>query len=102
MHSPLKTMLGKIGNRYHTYCIVYKMHAMATNYGDVGHSVARYDLHVEDPEATCMDNDIESISGSDATVALGGLEVEGNPDELLPSSQTKLTTLTQGINELFQ
>ena len=36
-----------------------------------------------------MDNDNEGISGSDATVALGGLEAEGSPDELFPSDQAK-------------
>ena len=29
-----------------------------------------------------MDNDNDSISGSDATVALGGVEAEGNPDRM--------------------
>ena len=72
-HPPLKTMLGKIGNRYQSYCTVYN--AMATHRGGAGHPIAKnIDLHVEDPEATGMDNENDSISGSDATVALGGLE----------------------------
>ena len=37
-----------------------------------------------------------------ATVALGRLQAEGNPYELLPSNQAKLSTLTQEINELHQ
>ena len=78
------------------------MHIMATHHRGAGHPIARDNLHAEDPEATGMDNDNDSISGSDATVALGGLVVEGNPDELLPSNQAKLTALTQEINELFQ
>ena len=49
-----------------------------------------------------MDNDNNSITGSDATVALGGLEAEGNPNELLPSNQAKLTVVTWEINELCQ
>ena len=47
----------------------------------------RHDLHVEDTESTGIDNDNESISGSDTTVALTGLEAEGNPDELIPSTR---------------
>ena len=49
-----------------------------------------------------MDNPNESISGSDPTVALGGLEAEGNPNVLLPTNQAKLTALTWEINELHQ
>ena len=76
------------------------MHAMATLHRGTGDRDV--DLHIEDPEATGMDNDNEGISGSDTTVALGGLEAEGNPDELLPSNQAKLTALTREINELHQ
>ena len=46
------------------------MHAMATHHGGAGHPIDRdINLHVEDPEATGIDN--ESISGSDTIVALG-------------------------------
>ena len=57
-------------------------------------------LHIEDPEATSMGNDNDSISCPNATVALHGLEAEGDPDELLPSNQAKLTALIWEINEL--
>ena len=93
-------MLDKTGNSYQAYSIVYKMLAMVTHHRGTGHPVARDDLHVEDPEATGMDYDNESISGLVATVTLGGLEAEGNPNELLPSNQAKLTALTWEINEL--
>ena len=43
---------------------------MAIYHGGTGHPIARHDLHVEDPEATGMDNDNDSTSGSDATVCL--------------------------------
>ena len=69
---------------------------MVTHQGGTGHPMDRdINLHIEDPEATDMDNDNDSISGSDATVALGELEVESNPNELLPSNHAKLTALTQ-------
>ena len=103
MCSPLKTMLGKIRNRHQTYCTVHKTHALATHQGGTGHPIDRdINLHVKDPEATGIDNDNESTSGSDTTVALGGLEVEGNTDELLPNNQAKLTAFTREINQLCQ
>ena len=75
---------------------------MATNHEDAGHPVARDDLHVEDPESRGMDNDNDSISGSDATVALGGLEAEDNAGELLPGNEAKLMALMREINDLCQ
>ena len=103
MCSSLKAMLGKIGNRYRTYCTVYKMHAMATHHRGAGCFINRnINLPVEDAEATGIDNDNESISGLVTTVALGGMEAEGNCDECIPSNQAKLTALTREINELCQ
>ena len=62
------------------------MHAMATHHRVAGCPIdSNINLHVEDPEATSMDNDNDSISGLDATVALGGLEAECNPDEFFPA-----------------
>ena len=72
---------------------------MATHHRGAGHPIARGNLHIEDPEATGMDNDNDCISGLDATVALGGLEAEGNTNELLPRNQAKLTSLTREIND---
>ena len=63
------------------------MHAMATCHGGTGHPIDRdINLHIEDVETTGMDNDNESISGLDTTVALGGPEAEGNTDELTKPS----------------
>ena len=67
MHSPLKTVLGKIENRYQTYYTVSKTHAMSTHHGGAGHPVARDNLHTE---ATGIDNDNDSISGLDDTLPL--------------------------------
>ena len=82
------------------------MYAKTTHPGGkgAGHHEARdVDLHIEDPVATGMDNNNDSISGSDATVALGiGLEAEGHPNEFLPSNWTKLTALVQEISKLHQ
>ena len=62
---------------------------MATHHRVTGCPIDRdIDLHVEDAEGISMglNNDNENTSGSDTTVALGGLEAEGHPDELIPSS----------------
>ena len=75
---------------------------MATHHRGAGHPVARDNLHIEDLEATGMDFDNDSISGSDAIIALVGLEAEYNADELLPSNQAKLTTCMGEINDLCQ
>ena len=67
MHSPLKTVLEKIGDRYQAYCTMYKMHTMATCHRGTGHPVDRdIDLHIEDAEGinTGLDNDNERTSGS--------------------------------------
>ena len=63
---------------------------------------ARDNLHIEVPETTGMDNGNDSINGLDATVALGGLEVEDNTNELLPSNQATLTALPKEIIDLHQ
>ena len=75
---------------------------MAICHRGAGHPIARDDLHIEEAEATGIDNDKGSISVSDATVALGGLEEEGNPSELLLSNQAKLTALTWEMNKVCQ
>ena len=73
MHSPLKTVLGKIGDRYQTYWIVYKMQTMATHHRGAGCPIDRdTNLHIEDAETTGLENDNEIISGLDTTIALGG------------------------------
>ena len=102
MCSPLKTIHGKIWNRYQTHCTVYKTHAMPIHHGDTRHPVARNDPHIEDQEITGLDSDNDRISGLDATVALGGLETEDKTNELLPSNQAKLMALMREINELCQ
>ena len=79
------------------------MHTMATHHRGAGCPIARViDLHVEDTETKGLDNDNESISSSDTTIALGGPEAEGHPNELILSKQAKLTALMRDINDLHQ
>ena len=103
MHATLKTVLGKIGDRYQSHCTVHKTHTMATCHRGAGCLIDRdINLHVEDAETTGLENDNKSISGSDTTVALEGPEAEGHPNELIPRNQAKLTALTREIDDLHQ
>ena len=79
------------------------MHAMATYHRGAGCPLDRdINLHIEDTEGinTGPDNDNESISGSDTTIAFGGSEADGHPSKLIPSNQTMLTALMRERNDL--
>ena len=105
MHSPFKAMLGKLGNGYQIYCTTYKKHAMATHHRGTGCPVdSDINLHIDNVEGinTGLANDNEITSGLDTTVAMGGPEAEGHPDELTPSNQAKLMALMREINDLCQ
>ena len=101
MQSPLKTVLGNIRDRYQAYCTAYKMHAMATCHGGTGCPSDRgINIHAEDPEPTDIGN--ESTHSSNATVALGGPEAEGHPENPVYNNHDKLTALMREINDLGQ
>ena len=105
MHSPHKTVLGKIRDRYQAYTTTYKTHAMATCHRGARHPVDRdINLHIEDMEGinTGPDNNNDSTSGSDTTIAFGGSEAGGHPSEFIPSNQGTLTALTREILNLHQ
>ena len=61
-------------------------------------------LYIDDTEGinTRPDNDNESTSCSDTTIALGASETDGHPDELIPSNQARLTALMREINDLHE
>ena len=100
-HSPLKTLLGKFGDRYQAYCTTYKMDAMATCHGGAGCPLDRgMATHAEDPEHADIDN--ESTHRSNATVALGWLEAEGHPRDPVYNNYDTLTALTREIYDLHQ
>ena len=74
------------------------MHAMATHHGGAGHPLdTGMDIHAEDPKHADIDN--ESTHSSDATVALGGPEAEGHPEDPVYSNCNKLTALMKEIND---
>ena len=65
---------------------------MATCHGGAGCPLDRgINLNAEDPESTDIDN--ESTHSSDATVALGGPEAEGHPEDPVYSNHNKLMAL---------
>ena len=74
---------------------------MTTCHGGAGHLLDRGINHnTEDPEPSDIDN--ESAHSLDATVALGGLEAEGYPEDPVYSNHDILTALTREINDLHQ
>ena len=101
LHSPLKTILGKIGDQYQAYCTRYKMHAMATHHRGTGCPLARgLNILTEDPEHADINNG--STHRSDATVALGGLDAVGHPEDPVYNNQDRLTSLMREISDLYQ
>ena len=90
--SPLKTVLGKIRDRYQAYCTKYEAHAMATHNRGTGCALDRgMDILTEDPEHTDINDG--STHSSDATVALGGPEAVGHPKDPVYGNQDKLIAL---------
>ena len=76
---------------------------MATHDRGAGSPIDRdINLHVEDAEPTCIENNNDSTSGSDVTIAFGGPEMEGQPNECIHSNHDKLTALIREINDLHQ
>ena len=74
---------------------------MATHHGDAGHPLDRsLDILTEDPGHADIDN--YSSHSLEATVALGGPEAAGHPEDLAYNNQDRLTALMREINDLHQ
>ena len=58
LHSPLKTVVGKIGDTYQACCNTYKTHAMATHHGGLRQPLDR-DINVTRGAQESTDTDIE-------------------------------------------
>ena len=100
-HSLLKTVLRKIGDQYQACCTTYKTHTMATHHGGTGHPLnGSLDILAEDPEYADINN--ESTHSSEATVALGGPESVGHPEDPAYDNQDRLTALMKEINDLHK
>ena len=96
-----KTILRKIGDLYQAYCTTNKTHAMVTHHGGAGCPLDRgLDILTEDPEHTDINND--STHSLEATVALGGPDAVGHPEDPVYDNQDRLTALMREINDLHQ
>ena len=56
--SPLKPVLGKLGDTYQAYCNTYKTHAMATYHGGSGQPLGRV-TNTPTKEHPVVDTDVE-------------------------------------------
>ena len=73
---------------------------MATHHGGAGHPLDRgLDILTEDPEHGDIN---DSTLSSDVTVALGGPEAVGHPEDPVYDNQDKLTALLREIKDLHQ
>ena len=88
-------------DKYQADCTTYKTHTMDTHHGGAGHPLERdINLNTVDPEPADINN--ESTHSLDTTVALGGPEVEGHPEDPVYSNHDKLMALIREINDLLQ
>ena len=101
VHSPLNTMVWKIGDRYQPYCTTYKTHTMTTCHGGAEHTCEDRDLnsHIEDARNIDMDpdHDNQSTNSSDTTIVFRGSEADGHLSDLLPNSQVDLNILAREV-----
>ena len=57
-HSPLKTVLGRIGDTYQVYCNTYKTHTMASHHGGSGQPLDR-DTDTTREEQPVVNTDVD-------------------------------------------
>ena len=88
--SPLKTVLGKIGDTYQVYCHMYKTHAMATHHGGSG----QY-----------LDRDINAHETTDTEIEHGQEFHHINTNDFEDSetnNPARLTAITRELDDLCQ
>ena len=83
-HSPLKTVLNKLGDSYQAYANTYKTHAMATHHGGAGQPLDR------DPNLPEQGTDIPSDH----------LEDMDNFENVEHENHTTLKVLTRSLDDL--
>ena len=94
LHSPLKAVLGRIGDTYQAYCNTYKIHIMATHHGGSGQSLDR-DTNMTREEQPVVDTDVE-------------VQQDFHPEdtaqfELLENNNpARLTAITRELDDLHQ
>ena len=92
--SPLKTVFGKIGDTYQTYCNTYKTHAMATHHEGSGNPLDR-DVAMTRDDQIVVDTDV------DVTQDFHSVETD-HFEDLEYNNPMKLTALTREVDDLCQ
>ena len=93
-HSPLKTVIGKIGDTYQAYCNTYRTHTMTTHHGNLGQQLDG-DINVTREAHEATDTDIEDTQDF--------LPVETDHfEDLEHYNPTRLTAFTMELNDLCQ
>ena len=91
LHSPLKTVFGKIGDTYQAYCNTYKTHAMATCHGGSGKPLDR-DMNMTRDNQTAVDADVEDMQN------FHPVETD-HFEDLEHNNPTKLTAITRKLDD---
>ena len=100
-HSPLKSVLGKIGGTYQSYYNTYKMHTMATHHRGIGCPFNR-DVDLNKENQCNAETEIENTHDLDVTVTVCDTEEIGHPKGSEYNAHTQLTTLTRELGDLCQ
>ena len=93
-HSPLKTVLGRIGDIYQVYCNTYKTHTMATHHGGSGQPLNR-DTDMTREEQPIVDTNVEVQQDLHPEDAAHFEDVEH-------TNAARLTVITRELDDLCQ
>ena len=94
LHSPLKTVLGRIGDTYKAYCNTYKTHAMATCHGGSGQPLDR---------VTNMTREEQPVVEINVEVQQDfHLEDSAQFEVLEHDNPVRLTAITRELDDLHQ
>ena len=93
-HSPLKTVLGRIGDTYQAYCNTYKTHAMATHHGGLEQPLDRV-TNMTREEQPVVDTNIEVPQDFNP-------EGTDHFEDLEHNNPARLTAITRELDDLCQ
>ena len=94
LHSPLKTVLGKIGDTCQAYCSTYKTHVMTTHHGGLGPPLNR-DANATREEQPVVDTSIKVPQDFHP-------EDTDHFEDLGHNNPTRLTAITRELDNLHQ
>ena len=93
-HSPLKTVLGRIGDTFQAYCNTYKTHAMATHHGGLEQPLDRVTIMTRE-EQPVVDTNIEVPQDFNP-------EGTDHFEDLEHNNPARLTAITRELDDLCQ